>query len=285
MTHGRVVKLDPGSRYLRWLASDHEDHALAVYRQGHGRGYPERARIALIVQATENRFFHELRTEREIGYIVFATFMPLLDVPGLALVVQSPSNPPETLQLHVDSFLDRSTAALRDMPRAVFERHRGAVESSLLEEETRLDERTGRYWHAIDREHYEFDRRERLLEAVRAVTRDELVDAWHDLVTGPETAFPFRSPARRPSRGVRRGLGPRASRLGGGVPGRRAGGGCRDVQGQATLLRRVALVRKFRVARPSLPRDDLDWRARVRSGRSGSRRVAPRKSAPERAWR
>ena len=188
VTHGRVVKLDPGSRYLRWLASDHEDHALAVYRQGHGRGYPERARIALIVQATENRFFHELRTEREIGYIVFATFMPLLDVPGLALVVQSPSNPPETLQLHVDSFLDRSTAALRDMPRAVFERHRGAVESSLLEEETRLDERTGRYWHAIDREHYEFDRRERLLEAVRAVTRDELVAAWHDLVTGPETA-------------------------------------------------------------------------------------------------
>ena len=188
VTHGRVVKLDPGSRYLRWLASDHEDHALAVYRQGHGRGYPERARIALIVQATENRFFHELRTEREIGYIVFATFMPLLDVPGLALVVQSPSNPPETLQLHVDSFLDRSTAALRDMPRAVFERHRGAVESSLLEEETRLDERTGRYWHAIDREHYEFDRRERLLEAVRAVTRDELVAAWHELVTGPETA-------------------------------------------------------------------------------------------------
>ena len=148
----------------------------------------ERARIALIVQATANRFFHELRTEREIGYIVFATFMPMLDVPGLALVVQSPSNPPETLHRHVDSFLERSTAALRDMPDAVFERHRGTVESSLLEEETRLDERTARYWNAIDRESYEFDRRERLLEALRAVTRDELVDAWHDLVTGPETA-------------------------------------------------------------------------------------------------
>ena len=145
-------------------------------------------KIALIVQATGNRFFHELRTEREIGYIVFATFMPVLDVPGLALVVQSPSNPPETLHLHVDSFLERSTAVLRDMPDAVFERHRSAVESSLMEEETRLDERTARYWNAIDREHYEFDRRERLLEALRAVTRDELFDAWHGLVTGAETA-------------------------------------------------------------------------------------------------
>ena len=185
---GRVVRLEPGTRYARWLASDHEDHALAVYRQGRGRGLPERATMALLAQATGNRFFHELRTEREMGYIVFATLLPVLDVPGLALVVQSPSNPPETLHRHVDSFLHRSGAALRDMPPAVFERHRAAVESALMEAETRLDQRTERYWGGIDRGHYEFDRRERLLEAVRAVTRDEAVAAWRDLVTAPETA-------------------------------------------------------------------------------------------------
>ena len=188
VSHGRVVRLDPGARYRRWLASDHEDHALAVYRQAHGRGVDERARIALLTQATANRFFHELRTEREIGYIVFATFMPVLDVPGLALVVQSPSNAPATLHRQVDAFLDRSGAALRDMPGAVFERHRAAVESYLLEAETRLDDRTSRYWDEIDREHYGFDLRERLLEAVREVTRQDVADAWRDLVTGPETA-------------------------------------------------------------------------------------------------
>ena len=188
VTRGRVVRLDPGTRYVRWLASDHEDHALAVYLQGRGRGLPERAKIALIAQSTGNRFFHELRTEREIGYIVFATPLTMLDVPGLALVVQSPSSPPETLHRHVDAFLDRSGAALRDMPRAVFERHRSTVESSLLEAETRLDERTARYWDEIDREHFEFDRRERFLDAVRAVTQDQLVDAWRDLAAAPETA-------------------------------------------------------------------------------------------------
>ena len=185
---GRVVRLDPGTRYARWLPSEHEDHALAVYRQGRGRGFPERATMALLAQATGNRFFHELRTEREMGYIVFATLLPVLDVPGLALVVQSPSHPPETLHRHVDSFLHRSGAALRDMPPAVFERHRAAVESALMEAETRLDQRTERYWGEIDREHYEFDRRERLLEAVRAVTRDDLADAWRDRIIAPETA-------------------------------------------------------------------------------------------------
>ena len=185
---GRVVRLEPGARYVRWLASGHEDHALAVYRQGRDRGFSERATMGLLAQATGNRFFHELRTEREIGYIVFATLLSMLEVPGLALVIQSPSTPPEALHGEMAAFIRRSGAVLRDMPAAVFERHRSAVENALLEPETRLDERTERYWGEIDREHYEFDRRERLLEALRAVTREELADAWHDLFVDPETA-------------------------------------------------------------------------------------------------
>jgi len=184
----RVVRLEPGTRYVRWLASGHEDHALAVYRQGRDRGFSARATMGLLAQATGNRFFHELRTEREIGYIVFATLLPMLEVPGLALVVQSPSTPPEALHGEVAAFIRRSGAVLRDMPAAVFERHRSAVENALLEPETRLDERTERYWDEIDREHYGFDRRERLLEALRAVTREDLADAWHDLFADPETA-------------------------------------------------------------------------------------------------
>ena len=184
----RVVRLDPGARYARRLASAHEDHALAVYLQGRGRGFPERAKVALLAQTMGNRFFHELRTEREIGYTVFASPMPLLDVPGLALVVQSPSTPPDEIHRQVDAFLGRFGAALREMPRAVFERHRAALESAFLEADTRLDERTARYWNDLHLEHYTFDRRERLAEAVRAVTRDDLVETYRDLVAAPESA-------------------------------------------------------------------------------------------------
>ena len=188
VAHGRAVRLAPGARHVRWIASEHEDHALAVYRQGRDRSLSERATMAVLWQATGNRFFHELRTEREIGYIVFATLLSVLEVPGLALVVQSPSTLPEALHEHVESFIDRTATVLRDMPSDVFARHRTAVESYLLEAETRLDDRTERYWGDIDREQFEFDRRDRLVEAVRAVTRDALADAWHDLFAAPETA-------------------------------------------------------------------------------------------------
>ena len=188
VARARVVRLDPGMRFARWLASEHEDHALAVYAQGRDSSLAERAKLALIARATREGFFHELRTERGIGYIALATFLPVLDVPGLALVIQSPSNPPETLHRHVDAFIERCGAVLREMPGAVFERHRAAVESPLRKAETRLGERTARYWSEIDRENHEFDRRERFLEAVHAVTRDELADAVRDLVAAPETA-------------------------------------------------------------------------------------------------
>ena len=184
----RVVRLDPGARYARRLASDHEDHALAVYFQGRGRGFAERAKIALLAQSIGTRFFHELRTEREVGYVVFANAMPLREVPGLAFVVQSPATGPEAIQRLVDDFLDRFGVALRDMPPEVFERHRTALLGALLEAETRLDERSERYWGAIARGHYEFDRRGRLAGEVRALTREALADAFRDLATDPESA-------------------------------------------------------------------------------------------------
>ena len=90
VAEAQVVRLDPGMRFARWLASEHEDHALAVYAQGRDTGLAERAKIALIVRAMRDRFFHELRAERKIGYIAFTTFLPMLEVPGLALVRTRP---------------------------------------------------------------------------------------------------------------------------------------------------------------------------------------------------
>ena len=182
---GRVARLDPGARYARWLASRHEDHALVLYRQGHRRIVDERAKLALIAQTMRSRFFHELRTERMLGYVVFATPLTLRRVPGLALVLQSDTATPEMLLAELEAFLDRSRSVLRGMSEAEFERHRRAVESELIEADTQLDERTARYWRELGREQYAFDSRERFLEAVRAITREELLATWREVVVDP----------------------------------------------------------------------------------------------------
>ena len=86
----QVVKLDADARYRRALEVEHEDAAAAVYFQGAERSFAERARYSLLAQLTSAPFYTDLRTERQLGYVVFATPFPLLEVPGIAFVAQSP---------------------------------------------------------------------------------------------------------------------------------------------------------------------------------------------------
>ncbi|MDX1514890.1 MAG: insulinase family protein, partial [Gammaproteobacteria bacterium] len=170
----RLVRLKPGDRYLREIDTDHEESAAVIYLQGDDRKLATRAAAALISQIVSPPFFEELRTEKQLGYIVFASSMTLLEVPGIALVVQSPVENPAALATHMTGFLKDFHAALKRMDGKEFARHQTALIGNIMEEETRLQERTNRYWTELDREHYEFDLRERLVEAVRVATRDQI---------------------------------------------------------------------------------------------------------------
>lgn len=171
---GRLVRLKPGDRYLREIDTDHEESAAVIYMQAGDRDLTSRAATALVSQIASPAFFEELRTEKQLGYIVFASAMTLFEVPGLALVVQSPAQPPAALAEHMGIFLRRFSSTLQHMSGEEYARHRAALIGNIMEEETRLQERTNRYWEELDRGYYEFDLRERLVSAVKALSLEQL---------------------------------------------------------------------------------------------------------------
>jgi secreted Zn-dependent insulinase-like peptidase len=179
---GRVVKLQPADRFLKEIDTDHEESASVIYLQGADRELDTRVKAALVAQILSPAFFEELRTERQLGYIVFATPMTTLEVPGIALIVQSPIAGPAALAKHMDTFVREYHSKLKDMDATEFERHKAALLTNILEEETQLQERTNRYWNELDREHYAFDLRERMAAAVRAVTLDDLESFYRDFL-------------------------------------------------------------------------------------------------------
>lgn len=179
---GRVVKLEPGDRYLRELDSNHEESAAVTYLQGEDRSLDSRAKAALVSQIVSPAFFEELRTERQLGYIVFASNMSILEVPGLALVVQSPIAGPDALSEHMNAFVRGFNAELKSLSSGEFERHKKALVNNILEEETQLQERTNRYWNELDQEYYQFDLRDRMAAAVRSITIDQLGSFYKDVV-------------------------------------------------------------------------------------------------------
>lgn len=181
---GRVVKLANGDSYVRDVANFQDDSAVVVYYQGPDKAFSSRARVALLVNMLGPAFFEALRTEKELGYIVFASSMSILERPGIAFVVQSPIADPAALQQHIEAFIQDYGKSIADLDQATFEQHRAALLSNLLEADSTLDDRTDRYWNEIDREHYEFDLRENLAAAINDVTLADLKASYADLLLG-----------------------------------------------------------------------------------------------------
>ena len=174
--HSHVVRLKPGASFVREIDIEHDDSAMTLYFQGVDKSIKSRARTSLLVQLLSTPFYADMRTERQLGYIVFVTTAVMLEVPGISFVVQSPVADPQQLVTHTEIFLEAQLDVLREMSAEQFEANRNGLLTRILNEDKTLVEVSDRYWTEIDRHHYQFDTRSRLADAVRSIEQGELAD-------------------------------------------------------------------------------------------------------------
>jgi secreted Zn-dependent insulinase-like peptidase len=180
----RVVKLRGGDDYQRNLEIEHPDASVAIYYQGADRDPRTRALFELIGQIVSAPFFHDLRTTRQLGYVVFAGSSPLLDVPGVLYVVQSPVAGVPVLEDAVDTFVGTFRGDLEALEEGAFDTHREGLITRIMKAEERLTERTNRYWTELDLGYLGFDSRERLVSALGELTRADLQGFFDQALLG-----------------------------------------------------------------------------------------------------
>jgi len=180
----QVVKLPDTEQYVRQLEIDHPDSAIAVYTQGDDKRYETRVLISLTAHILSSPFYNDLRTDKQLGYVVYTTAMPLLEAPGIAFVVESPTAEPNALEEHVQRFLSDYSSSIASMSESDFERHKNGLLTLILEEENQLRMRSDRYWREIDRKNYEFDSRKQLADALRRITREQFVAFYQQFLLG-----------------------------------------------------------------------------------------------------
>jgi secreted Zn-dependent insulinase-like peptidase len=166
-------QLPPGETHAT-IKVDHPDTGYTLYLQGRDTSYPERARFRLLAQIVGSPFYEEIRTSRQLGYIVYGTNFEILETPALGLIVQSPEANGATIDAAVTEFARDFAQQLDNLEDSRLNREKQAVISRLLESDRQLDEISSRYWREIDRQNYDFDSREQLAEAVRQVSLEEL---------------------------------------------------------------------------------------------------------------
>jgi insulysin len=176
--YGKVLNLPISERVVLEHAIDHEDSALVLYLQGEDDTLHTRALVQLLGTMLGNPFYDQLRTQQQLGYIVNAGALPILDTNGLVMYIESPGTDPLAIEAAIDSFLLDWEAQLAQMDNARFASIKAGLLTSLREPVQRLASLSNRYWGDIVSGRFEQDSTLQLASAIEAVTQEQVL-AWY----------------------------------------------------------------------------------------------------------
>lgn len=160
-----------------WVYShglEHGDNIVELLIQNPSTAIEDTAHMMLVRQLLQPAFYSELRTEKQMGYVVTALAAPLLSLENTLLVVQSPSIAEEKIIEEIDLFLDKQYEQLNEN----FSINQQSLIKKLREPARSLKEQGERYWSAITMYDNHFSRRLDLAEAVARITPESLNDFY-----------------------------------------------------------------------------------------------------------
>lgn len=164
----------------------HPDSATILYFQGRDKNINEQATTQLLSTTMGPDFYQNLRTENEVGYLVQAIAFNLLEVPGLAISIQSSSHSSRTVLDLVDQFLEGYLSKLENLRDTELETIKMGVVSQLSQRDKTLKQAARRAWREIDRKEFSFNTREQLIEAISGLSKQDLVDFFKQRVLSPK---------------------------------------------------------------------------------------------------
>lgn len=148
----------------------HGDAIVELLIQSPSTSIDDTAHMLLVRQLLQPGFYHQLRTEKQLGYIVAALAAPLINLENTLLVVQSPVATEQEIVTAIDSFLDQQEASLNKD----FALNQQSLVKKLREPARSLKEQSERYWNSIITYDDQFMRREQLALAVERITPESL---------------------------------------------------------------------------------------------------------------
>ncbi|HTR00184.1 MAG TPA: insulinase family protein [Candidatus Acidoferrum sp.] len=184
---GSVVKLPQRTRIVDELALAHDDSAIVIYEQAEDTSLRARAMIGMISTLMAQSFFDTLRTQQQLGYVVSAGTLPILNVNGLMFTIESPVADPQTLETRINAFLASFGNTLDTMPPEQFADIKNGLLNDLRQLPEQLDNLSSRYWSDILLEELDADSQLKLSEAVAQLTQGAVVDYYHRVIANPAT--------------------------------------------------------------------------------------------------
>lgn len=177
----KVVKA-PIGKFQKNLNLNHQDKAFLLYVQGLDNSDYNRARYALLGQIIGTPYYQRLRTEEQLGYVVFATQMPLQTVPSLAFIVQAPTATPTEIMASSQAFFNDFESQLNDMSQADFLSFKQGLVTLLLEKPKNMGEKFAKLWSDIEIQRENFDTNQAIAHEVLKLTLADIQALYKDSI-------------------------------------------------------------------------------------------------------
>lgn len=142
------------------------------------------AELLLLNMLINNPMYTQLRTEEQWGYVVNAGVTRLGEKPALVLLVQSSEKTLPAIQARVEKFLADHEPTLAELNEAQLNPLRESLVAQLTQQPNDFAQEASRYRGDFHRNNTDFDTRDRLIEALRAVTPEQVKQAYERWVLG-----------------------------------------------------------------------------------------------------
>ncbi|CAH0482814.1 unnamed protein product [Peronospora belbahrii] len=182
LTKPRIVQLADASEYRyqrrEWNEANLNSAICTLYQmecETAGSTMGLRARLELFAHIFKEPCFNQLRTQEQLGYLVFSGITRIEGVDYFRILIQSDVASPLLLNQRIELFVARFRSVLAEMSGITWQKQVNAVVKALLEKPKQEMEESMRLWREIASETFMFDRRQRVAAIVSTLQPSDLL--------------------------------------------------------------------------------------------------------------
>ncbi|WP_163932929.1 insulinase family protein [Paraferrimonas sp. SM1919] len=170
-----LISLKGKGSLLKHLHVNSSDKAVVIYYQAEQQDPAEIAKYQLLSNLLGPKFFNQLRTEQQLGYMLGVSYLSLNHRPGLVLYLQTNVIEVDQAASAIDTFIEQFIDNFNLLSEDEFNKVKQGLIDKLLEQDKSLAQRTKRYWSAIGNKDFEFSRKVKVAEAMTALSKQQLL--------------------------------------------------------------------------------------------------------------
>ncbi|PAJ73705.1 peptidase M16 [Pseudoalteromonas sp. NBT06-2] len=175
------------------VSLNHEDHAMVVYYQALSNSVDEKVKMMCLNHLISQDYFQELRTQKQLGYLVGTGYAPLNGRAGIAFYIQSPEVDAQMLLEYSHAFTSQYVETINDMPQEAWRNSKQGLLTQVQEKDKNLRLRSLRFWLCLENQDFEFSMQTRLVKSLKSLSKQDMYKYALDTLNSARSRIEYRS--------------------------------------------------------------------------------------------